>query len=67
MAGNGTEVVGSKVDGDDNVLRRRLMATAMCCVKVRCSKVAGDGNVCCVYGVDCSVHVLGQRSMALVM
>jgi hypothetical protein len=50
-AGNGNEVVGSKVDGNGNVLRRRLMATAMCCGKVRwqrkCSKVTGDGNVLC--------------------
>jgi hypothetical protein len=33
------------------VLRRRLMATAMCCVKVRWqrkfSMVAGNGNVLC--------------------
>jgi hypothetical protein len=28
-AGNGNEVVGSKVDDDSNVLRRRLMVTAV--------------------------------------
>jgi hypothetical protein len=32
-AGNGNEVVGSKVYGYGNVLSRRLMATVMCCVK----------------------------------